>query len=361
MNVIDGSDDSSRQAQTMVSLQEKGAKAPVLYRHYWPPVPQTEGMAETLARLLGMAPDDQFHMLAGLRRDHERHGRFLHETLAQIYAHYLGYRDGVATEITDDQIEIALNSVKIRLEREVIDNWIGPQSFPEFASQQLAADYLDELAEVNPGVRHPLFEYLADEASVEQVEEFLFGETIRNEVVDDEVAMLVVGKQGLQKAVTAANLWDECGRGRLENFHTYWLRQLIEASRPGWTGFYQYRQRQPWFAKITSNIFTMLLTRPAFSQDAYGCFLIFESWVEPHFRCLLRAMDRLGIDNQDTRIYFSAHVAVDPRHSRELADGIRHQQPELSQRQVSHLVRGANIAAECGRRQYSYWLDYFTG
>jgi hypothetical protein len=43
----------------------------------------------------------------------------------------------------------------------------------------------------------------------------------------NEVALLVFGLQGSQKAVAVANIWDACGRGRLETFHTFWLRRFI--------------------------------------------------------------------------------------------------------------------------------------
>ncbi|VVM20018.1 hypothetical protein BSPWISOXPB_5494 [uncultured Gammaproteobacteria bacterium] len=43
--------------------------------------------------------------------------------------------------------------------------------------------------------------------------EFLLLETIRNEVVDDEVAMMIPGLQHSMKQVMSSNLWDECGNG----------------------------------------------------------------------------------------------------------------------------------------------------
>jgi hypothetical protein len=103
----------------------------------------------------------------------------------------------------------------------------------------------------------------------------------------------------------------------------------------------------------------MLLTRPAYKQMAYGCFMMFESWVEPHFRAILGAMDRIGIVDSDTRIYFSAHIAVDPRHSKELSDGLRMQYPALDNKHLNDVVRGAHLAIAAGTRQYDHWLHFF--
>lgn len=328
-----------------------------LYDYYWPPVPAFEGFDPELSKFMSASADEQREVLAGLRDDPAEHGSFLHRHLAEIYAHSFGYRDGAYTRHTDDEAEKAMFSAKITLERELFDHWSTTDPEPEFADQFEAADYLDELAATNPGVVHPLFEYLRDEAPREQLERFLQCELIRNEVVDDEVALLVVGLQGMQKAVAAANLWDECGRGKLENFHTYWLRRLLSAT-DGWDALYEYRENHPWFAKFTSNLNAALLTRPSRKMMAYGCFLVFESWVEPHFVRILDGLTRVGILDDEVRIYFTAHVKIDPRHSQELSDGMRLQRPPLSPDEVRDIVRGAHMASSAGKRQFDHMLAY---
>jgi Iron-containing redox enzyme len=331
-----------------------------LYDHYWPPVEHFAGFDPELADFMASTPDKQLAVLEALRGDTEAHGRFLHSHLASIYAHWFGYRDGAFTRSTDDAAENAQFAAKTMLERELLDHWAGPfpQAAEQFTDQFAAADHLDELAATNPGVVHPLFEYIRDEAPREQIERFLQCELIRNEVVDDEVALLVVGLQGMQKAVAAANLWDECGRGKLENFHTYWLRRLLEATEDGWQKLDEYRVDHPWFAKFTSNTNAALLTRPSRKMMAYGCFLVFESWVEPHFVRILDGMTRVGLLDDEMRIYFTAHVKIDPRHSRELSDGMRLQRPELDPGQVRDIVHGAYLASDTGRRQFDHMLDY---
>ncbi|WP_110943912.1 iron-containing redox enzyme family protein [Streptomyces niger] len=333
--------------------------APPLQDMYWPPVRPFQGLAPELARFLSAPSDTQAELLARLRGDPEAHGRFLHEHLATLCSRSLGYRDGPATMTRDDDLEIALFAARTRLERELIDVWATPAPVPEPDSQEAAADYLDELAADNSGVSHPLFRYLATEATRPQIEYFVRCELIRNEVVDDEVALLVVGLQGRQKAVAAANLWDECGRGRLENFHTYWLRRQL-GSAAGWEELARYRSAHPWFAKITSNLFTALLTRPSRTQAAYGCFFVFESWVEPHFTQLLEGMDRVGLHDEDTRLYFTAHTRIDPRHSQELAEGLRAQRPRLSPAEICQVLRGAHLAVDAGTRQYDHLLRHLV-
>ncbi|KAA2253931.1 iron-containing redox enzyme family protein [Solihabitans fulvus] len=354
--------ESAIKQQEPSSLSAGSLKPPAdgtarLYERYWPPVPKFEGFDAELVAFMSASAEEQQALLARLRGDTERHGRFVHRHLAEVYAHWFGYRDGAFTRHTDDAAEEALFATKIRLERELFDHWSISDAEPKFADQFEAADYLDVVAATNPGVGHPLFAYLRDEATREQLERFLQCELIRNEVVDDEVALLVVGLQGMQKAVAAANLWDEVGRGKLENFHTYWLRRLLEAT-DGWDALYEYRESHPWFAKFTSNMNAALLTRPSRKMMAYGCFLVFESWVEPHFVNILDGLTRVGILDDEVRIYFTAHVKIDPRHSRELSDGLRLQRPLLSDQEVRDVVHGAHLASAAGRRQFDHMLTY---
>ncbi|MFF3596780.1 iron-containing redox enzyme family protein [Kitasatospora indigofera] len=340
------------------SLKTPADEALRLYEHYWPPVEHFEGFDPELTDFTAATPEKQQAILEGLRYDPEAHGRFLHGHLGSIYAHSFGYRDGAFTRHTDDTAEMAQFAAKIALERELFDHWAALGDLPTFTDQTEAADHLDELAATNPGVVHPLFDFIRDEASRGQIERFLLCETIRNEVVDDEVALLVVGLQGMMKAVAAANLWDECGRGKLENFHTYWLRRLLEATEDGWNTLDQYRVGHPWFGKLTSNTNAALLTRPARKMMAYGCFLVFESWVEPHFVRILDGMTRVGLLDDEKRIYFTAHVAIDPRHSRELSDGMRMQRPQLAPDEINDIVYGAHLASETGRRQFDRMLGF---
>ncbi|MEN2420743.1 iron-containing redox enzyme family protein [Streptomyces rimosus] len=335
------------------ALQDPGS----LQDLYWPPVHPFESLDPELVRFVAAPPPARAALLARLRADPEAHGRFLHDHLATLYAHSLGYRDGPAAHAPDDDLEIALYAARTRLEHEFLTYGCSPAPVPDLRGQEAAADHLEALAADNPGASHPLFRFLATDATREQIEYFLRCELIRNEVVDDEVALLVVGLQGHQKAVAASNLWDECGRGRLENFHTYWLRRQLGSSA-GWEALASYRRDHPWFAKPTSNLFAALLLRPARVQAAYGCFLVFESWVEPHFTLLLEGMTRVGIHDEDMRVYYTAHTRIDPRHSQDLCDGLRAQRPRLTPREVRAALNGAHLAVDTGVRQYDRILRH---
>lgn len=351
----------AQQGRSLISTRRAGHahhEAPPLYAHHWPPVAAFDGSDHELARFVASSRDEQLAMLAARRGDREEHGRMLHGHLGALYADCYGYPDSPFATVVDDDAELHRFAARVVLERELMEHWFDTVPPPRAATNQvLVADELDRLAADNAGVRHPLFAFLRDHATRAQIERFLECDLIRNEVVDDEVALLVIGLQGMQKAVAAANLWDECGRGRLENFHTYWLRRLLEFSA-GWDRLLSYRHDHPWFAKMTSNLLTALLTRPGRKQMAYGCFLVFESWVEPHFRAVLDGMRRVGLTDPDLTIYFAAHVAIDPRHSGELSDALRLQRPALTPRELGEIVYGANLAVSAGTGQFDRLLEH---
>jgi hypothetical protein len=353
-----------------------------LQARYWPPVEPCAPDGSRLAALL--RDESRLDTGAVSRGDPEEHLRTVNSLLSEVYAYTLGYRDGLCTDAPDPRTESAILRIKIQLEDELL--WALRRGLPATPGglpavpgglpavpgglltepipdgQAAVADYLAGLAAANRAVAHPLFGYLRDRATVDQVRMFLWAETIRNEYVDDEVALLAVGLQGRQKVTVVANLWDECGRGRLVNFHTYWLRRLIAAGPGGWEGFREYRAGgHPWFAGITSNVFMLLLTRPALKMAAYGTFLLNESWVEPHFEAIIAGLRRLGITDDDTLIYFKAHVTIDPRHSAELIDGVRGQVPELTPAQLERIVLGARLAEAAACLAYDRWLALLPG
>lgn len=346
-----------RRAKAPVRRRPSSAVLPPLYRYYWPPVTRFETVDQELQNFVDASIEEQERTLIIVRHDREVHGRFVHHHLSSLYTDCFGYRDSPATVRVDDNTEVGRFRARLLLERELLNHWLDPGTPPQYGDQRALADYLEDFSLCNRGVDHPLFRYLRDEATRGQLELFLQWELIRNEIVDDEVALLVVGLQGMMKAVAAANLWDECGRGNLDNFHTYWLRRLLTAAN-GWDQLEHDRQEQPWFAKITSNVFASLLTRPSRKLEAYGAFLVFESWVEAHFRALLEGMSRVGLTSDDEQIYFTAHVAIDPRHGRNLADALRAHQPSMNERELHQVALGASVAVDAGTRQYDYVLKY---
>lgn len=331
-----------------------------LINHYWPPVTSTESFSADLLQFMGVSQSQRNAFWVSLRGSQEAHGVFIQKSLSAIYAYWFGYKDSPLYISTNDQLESDVITAKIQIEREMLDNWLRPSAPPQMTNQREACDYLKGYIEANSGIYHDFFEYVKNDMTREQMIEFLLFETVRNEVVDDEVALIVVGLQAQMKSSMTSNLWDECGNGSVRRFHTQWLRQLLD--RLG--GIAEFAQKRssliPWFTGITSNSFNMMATRPGYKYRAYGSFLITESWVNAHFGRILDGMRRVGLDHPDLTIYFTKHFTIDPHHTDQILTAMAHQQPELTPEEITEVLWGAHTAVAAGTKLYQESTKYFV-
>jgi hypothetical protein len=328
---------------------------PDLQHRQWPPVVPFSAFDEEFRLFLDSGLEGQKSFLERLRADPVVHRATVHRMLSPVYAYLFGYPDSPAYHRRDDGLEARLLQSKLVLEAELLDFVMERPEIPASRSQEELAAWLRNVTVGNAGVCHRLYDYLAEDAGRQALREFVYHEIVRNEVVDDEVALLATGLQGLPKTAVAINFFDEVGRGRLRHAHTYWLRQYLSANRD-WDGLRKFRARRPWFSGLSSNVFNMLLTRPGMKPAALGYFTVSESWVSPHFNKLLIGMGRVGVTKGD--IYFTAHARLDPFHAEELIVAIEAQRPRLTAEEIRQIHFGAALAVACGVETYDAMLTY---
>lgn len=331
---------------------------PPLQKYQWPLVNSFKQFDTKLLNFLNDSREGKRLTLANILHNPESHGAFINNHLGTIYSYLYGYPDSPCYLNSDIDLELSIQEAKLILEFSFIHEWLQIPEASFFTNQKDAFSNLKTLAMNNSGVSHELFDFIEIEASKEAILEFLRLEVLRNEVVDDEVALIVVGLQGNMKKVMVSNLWDECGNGNLPKFHTYWLRQLID-SLLDWNDFLQYRsEKQPWFSKISSNSFNSLLYRPQYKFRAYGHFLITEAWVESHFVKIINGLERVGLTKSDIHVYFSAHIKIDPHHTKEIISAMEYQSPVLTLEEIREIFIGAYQAIEANLQQYKRVLKY---
>jgi hypothetical protein len=326
----------------------------------WPQVPAFVALDPQISRFLSATPDDQASSLERLRSDARAHARFLHAGLAQLNAYYYGYRDSCLHLKRERVLEAKLTTAKLVLEDEMLDHWLGIEPLPH-ESDDSPTEWLESLrsrVSFNAGHEHPLFDYLATRAGAAAMQQFLVQEVVRNEVVDDEVAWLSIGKQRAVKAACALNFADECGvtsgRAAPSAVHTQWLRDIVLSL--GATKFDQLRASLPWHVSITSNAFNALLTRPALRLAAYGHFVTTEAWVQPHFERVLTGLERLGLDS--CRRYFALHARIDPHHAEELLDALELDLESLTPAERASIRAGAEIAIASALESYDLCMAH---
>lgn len=332
---------------------------PDLQKYNWPPVQTYMGLTKQQKLFFSLNTPDQGIYLENLRSDTNKHREFVNNTLGIISSYLFGYEDSPCYLEENFQLEVDMSRAKIVLEHELLNYILAVSNVGIELTQQNIFAYLHKLAQRNAIVTHKLYDFIANEASKENILEFLFLETMRNEVVDDEVALLSVGLQGMLKNTIIANLYDECGKNNLIWFHTYWLRMFCNETDT-FESIKIYRQETPWFSKISINLFNAFLTRSPYKLRGYGYFLISEGIVAPHFKKILTGLKRVGFDDRNISVYYTSHLKIDPNHTMELVEGLKNQLPVLSARELKEIYLGAISAINGIAMQYDYLLKYFV-
>jgi hypothetical protein len=331
---------------------------PPLQNYPWPLVNSFEKIDEEMLDFINSSRQQKETILSNISHDIEAHGALLNNYLGVIYSYLYGYPDSPCYLSSNIDLELLIQEAKLILEYDFIIKWLQLSEEFFIDKKQDVVNELKKLTASNPGTSHELFDFIELRATKEMILEFLRLEVLRNEVVDDEVALIVCGLQGNMKKAMVSNLWDECGNGSLTKFHTYWLRQLIDSSL-NWNDFLIYRDgQQPWFSKISSNSFNSVLFRPQYKFRAYGHFLITESWVGSHFTKIINGLERVGLANNDVTIYFSAHTKIDPHHTKEIINSLEYQNPTLTATETKEVLIGANQAIKANLQQYDRVLSY---
>lgn len=323
---------------------------------YWPPVPTFTELEKQFANFLQLSIEEQINYLDKYCFSNESI-EIIQLFLSNIFSYYYGYKDSCIYHNINLETESSLYQAKCVLVDYYINSWLNIPY--KTINKHLALKQLRTMIASNSGINHDFFDYIETEMPQDAFIEFLKLEVCRNEIVDDEVALLTVGLQGSMKSVIASNLWDECGNGKLHKFHTYWLRQLL-CHMNIYDDLIEYRKvDRPWFSNITSNTLNSLLTTPAYKMRAYGCFLTTEAWVNQHFIKILNGLKRVNLFDENITIYFNAHIGIDIRHTEEIYTALDSHLPYLSDFEMSEIIYGSKIAEKSSTLSYDLSLKYF--
>lgn len=163
----------------------------------------------------------------------------------------------------------------------------------------------------------PVYEWLAEEATLEQTVEYLSVEGGPDGGFDDLVAAAQIGIDGVAKLELAQNYWDEMGNGRLERVHTELHRKLARAlclrAIP--------RHELPLAALERAALGAVLATNRWLQPEMIGALGLIELQAGPRCRKVVRALERLGC-GWDAIDFYAEHAEADPRHGRDWVDKV---------------------------------------
>ncbi len=284
----------------------------------------------------------------------------INRLLGSIYSILYGYDDAKYELSILNEYEVRLLSSKAILENQLIHVFTDKEvtKVQDLGHKQDLLTQMKQIIKDNAGIKHSLFDLIETDVNLESIKKFLILETIRNEVVDDEVAFLFAGVCGSMKEAVSKNLWDEVGRGDRLGWHTYWLKELVyDISSPEELIEYRTSER-PDCSITTSNIFNCFLTKFGYKYFAYGCFMLYESWVEPHFLQILKGMERNGLSSELSTRYFVKHCEIDPFHYMDLLTAIETDMDKLSIEDLRSIVIGMRVALNAAIFQYKGIYEY---
>jgi len=204
--------------------------------------------------------------------------------------------------------------------------------------------WFEGLNETGPGQGDPLFPWLAETASLEEMRWFLGQEAAGEAGFEDLVAYAQVKLPARAKLELARNYWDEMGRGNPKGMHGPMLDSLVEALalEPG-------IETTVWESLALANAMTAMATTRRYAFHAVGALGAIELTAPARATATAAGLRRLGLSGKQ-RHYFDLHAVLDVKHSeawnREAIGPLVAEDP----RRATALAEGALIRLRCGAR-----------
>lgn len=213
--------------------------------------------------------------------------------------------------------------------------------------------WFEGLRATGPGQNDPLFPWLAEEASLEEMTWFLKQEVGGEAGFDDLVALTLLQFPARAKLELARNFWDEMGRGRPGGMHGPMLSHLAEQmSLPDVPIVKE--------SVALGNLMSALACNRHYAYQSIGALGVIEltaPWRAAHVNAGLK---RLGIP-ADVRRYFAIHSTLDVEHSKAWNQEVLHplvgERPEVA----PAIAEGALMRLNAGKRCFERYRSSLWG
>jgi hypothetical protein len=169
--------------------------------------------------------------------------------------------------------------------------------------------WFEALKQDGPGQGDPLFPWLGEHATLEQMRWFLTQEAAGEAGFDDLVALAQIKLPSQAKLELARNYWDEMGRGNEGGMHGPMLEKTVAGL-----------QLEPridetaWQSLALANTLTAFATTRRYAYHAVGALGVVELTAPTRVRHVADGLRRLGVEPR-LRKYFELHAQLDVQHS----------------------------------------------
>jgi hypothetical protein len=215
--------------------------------------------------------------------------------------------------------------------------------------------WFEALEQVGPGQHDPLFPWLAESATYEQMCWFLSQEMAGEAGFDDLVALTQVKLPVRPKLEMARNYWDEMGQGNASGMHGPMLSRLAGALKLHDQG------ETVWESLALGNLMVALATDRHYAYHSVGALGVIELTAPGRAKLVNAGLKRLGVRGA-ARQYFALHASLDVRHSAawnaEVLLPLVEQTPEVA----PCIAEGALLRLRAGARCFQrYKLELWHG
>ena len=204
--------------------------------------------------------------------------------------------------------------------------------------------WFEGLSERGPGQHDPLFPWLAEAATRDEMRWFLGQEAAGEAGFEDLLAYTQVRMPARAKLEFARNYWDEMGRGNPKGMHGPMLDVLIETLE-----LETDIDDTVWESLALANAMTGMATARRYAWHSVGALGVIELTAPGRSAATAAGLRRLGFSPAERR-YFDLHAVLDVKHSeawnREALRPLVEEDPS----RATAIAEGALIRLGCGAR-----------
>jgi hypothetical protein len=213
--------------------------------------------------------------------------------------------------------------------------------------------WFEALKEHGPGQGDPLFPWLAEHATLDEMRWFVEQEAAGEAGFDDLVAMAQVKAPTQAKLELARNYWDEMGRGNAKGMHGPMLDALVQA-----LGVTPRIETTLAPSLALGNTMAALATNRAYAYHALGALGVIELTAPSRATYVSVGLRRLKVSAK-ARHYFDLHAVLDVKHSeawnREVFACLIAEAPEAA----PFVAEGALMRLQCGADCFDAYRQHF--
>jgi hypothetical protein len=202
--------------------------------------------------------------------------------------------------------------------------------------------WFEELDRSGPGQGDPLFPWLAEEATMDEMRWFLRQEVAGEAGFDDLCALTQVKMPEPAKLEIARNYWDEMGRGNPKGMHGPMLEVLAHRLE-----LEPRVETTVWESLALANTMAGLAANRRYAYHSVGAMGAIEQTAPSRAALVGKGLKRLGVPAGD-RHYFDLHAILDIKHSEAWNAEAIHPLVAANPAVAPAIAEGALMRLECG-------------